>query len=316
MIVYDTYQTTVAYRDITLYVSDVVETNGRVDHMDSWPYVAARIAVNEEFATAPAREASMNARGFDAARHHIALGDSALVLDLGCNNLVPATRGAELANVNPYIVGVDIDDESYRMFPPHKNRTVFIQADAQRLPFADGSFDLTQAHNTIFRVPKPSAMLAEMYRVTKPGGLVAVSTNAPSHGYWRHRFERIVAEQIIDEFDLRVEPPKAPAHGSYLQKIQNMLGAMPGLVPVQTDIQRDYSIITEDRLRTYQFTIETSAAFLPALAPEVRHRWRQIVAEKIVPMIRERMRRHRDQPEPYFADRIHRGLFILKKVEP
>lgn len=286
-----------------------------MDHKDSWPYVAARIAVNEEFATAPPREASMYARGFDAASRHMALGGAALVLDLGCNNLMPATHGAALAEVTPFIVGLDIDPESYRLYPPPEGRFTFVEGDAQNLPFPDGIFDLTQAHNTIFRVPKPSVMLAEMARVTRPGGLVAVSTNAPSHAKWRHYFERVVAEQLIAEEGLPIEPPRAPAHGGYMRKIQNILQAMPGLSLVEVDRQKDYSIITEDRLRAYQFAIDTSVAQLSDLPPELRIRWRQIVEEAIVPMIRQRMKPYNGYDEPVFADRIHRGLFVLKKKE-
>ncbi|GAB2542190.1 methyltransferase domain-containing protein [Brachybacterium huguangmaarense] len=49
-----------------------------------------------------------------------------------------------------------------------------IVADAHRLPFADGSFDVVHAHQVLQHVADPVRMLAEMRRVTAPGGVIAV----------------------------------------------------------------------------------------------------------------------------------------------
>lgn len=48
-------------------------------------------------------------------------------------------------------------------------------AEAQRLPFADNSFDLTTCQTVLIHLPDPVAAIAEMMRVTRPGGLVAVA---------------------------------------------------------------------------------------------------------------------------------------------
>jgi ubiquinone/menaquinone biosynthesis C-methylase UbiE len=45
-------------------------------------------------------------------------------------------------------------------------------ADAEELPFADGSFDLVTGHAFLHHLPDPRAGLAEMHRVLAPGGLV------------------------------------------------------------------------------------------------------------------------------------------------
>jgi SAM-dependent methyltransferase len=49
----------------------------------------------------------------------------------------------------------------------------FVVADAQALPFDDGSFDAAVAGLVLNFVPHPAAGLAEMARVTRPGGVVA-----------------------------------------------------------------------------------------------------------------------------------------------
>ena len=55
------------------------------------------------------------------------------------------------------------------------HRFSYQQGDAQRLPFPDDTFDLTTCQTVLIHLPDPSAAIAEMRRVTKPGGLVAVA---------------------------------------------------------------------------------------------------------------------------------------------
>lgn len=45
----------------------------------------------------------------------------------------------------------------------------------KRLPFEDGTFDLVTCQTVLIHVPDPAAVVAEMARVTRPGGLVAVA---------------------------------------------------------------------------------------------------------------------------------------------
>jgi ubiquinone/menaquinone biosynthesis C-methylase UbiE len=51
------------------------------------------------------------------------------------------------------------------------------QADASAIPFADGTFDAVIAMHMLYHVPDPAKAIAEMYRVLKPGGFLAVTTN-------------------------------------------------------------------------------------------------------------------------------------------
>jgi len=55
----------------------------------------------------------------------------------------------------------------------------FTQADAQRLPFATGSFDVVISCETIEHLPDPQAALAEMARVCRRGGLLYLT--APNY---------------------------------------------------------------------------------------------------------------------------------------
>jgi ubiquinone/menaquinone biosynthesis C-methylase UbiE len=51
-----------------------------------------------------------------------------------------------------------------------------VQGDAQSLPFADNSFDVVVSCETIEHLPRVQAGLAEMFRVTRPGGRLFLTT--------------------------------------------------------------------------------------------------------------------------------------------
>jgi len=53
----------------------------------------------------------------------------------------------------------------------------YLEGDAQTLPFPDASFDAAYARYLLEHVPRPDRVLAEMRRVVRPGGRVAVTEN-------------------------------------------------------------------------------------------------------------------------------------------
>ena len=56
----------------------------------------------------------------------------------------------------------------------------FVEGDATRLPFEDASFDLTTCARTLHHVRRPELVVAELVRVTRPGGrLLVVDQLAP-----------------------------------------------------------------------------------------------------------------------------------------
>ncbi|MGH2686591.1 MAG: class I SAM-dependent methyltransferase [Actinomycetota bacterium] len=57
-------------------------------------------------------------------------------------------------------------------------------ADAERLPYDDGEFDLVVGHAFLHHIPEPEAALAEMARVLRPGGTLFVA-GEPTR--WGHR---------------------------------------------------------------------------------------------------------------------------------
>jgi SAM-dependent methyltransferase len=61
---------------------------------------------------------------------------------------------------------------------PHDRNAGCLQGDAQKLPFADNSFDRIIASEVMEHVPSDVAAIGEMARVLKPGGVLAVTVPA------------------------------------------------------------------------------------------------------------------------------------------
>jgi ubiquinone/menaquinone biosynthesis C-methylase UbiE len=66
-----------------------------------------------------------------------------------------------------------------------------VPADGQRLDFANDSFDTVVVSLVLCTVPNPSDMLAEMFRVLRPGGQYLffehVASEDPKHRRWQDR---------------------------------------------------------------------------------------------------------------------------------
>ena len=86
--------------------------------------------------------------------------------------------GLDLPHLPPQhqYVGLDLTLAMLRRALPRAGQVDFtaIQGDAQRLPFADASFDSAVLHLILAVVPQPMHCFAEVARVLKPGGQLLV----------------------------------------------------------------------------------------------------------------------------------------------
>jgi ubiquinone/menaquinone biosynthesis C-methylase UbiE len=85
-----------------------------------------------------------------------------------------------------------------------------VEADAERLPFEDFSFDLAIAARTLHHTARPELVIAELSRVTRPGGtLLVVDQLAPVDplaAFELNRFERArdpSTTRVLSDADLR-----------------------------------------------------------------------------------------------------------------
>ena len=99
------------------------------------------------------------------------------LLDFGCG---PGTISVGLAKaIGPgELHGVDLEESQILMARAaakaggHANATFHI-SDVTALPFEDDSFDVAHCHTVLTHIPDTQAVLAEVRRVLKPGGMIA-----------------------------------------------------------------------------------------------------------------------------------------------
>jgi len=104
------------------------------------------------------------------------LGEPASALDLGCGDgrLTAELRAGELVMAD--VSEVALERARGRL----ASATAVLLTPDERLPFADGSFDLVLCAETIEHVRDVQVLLSEVRRVLRPGGRLAVTT--PAHG--------------------------------------------------------------------------------------------------------------------------------------
>ncbi len=109
---------------------------------------------------------------------HLAPGQ--VVLDVGCG---PGTDTLPLCRqVSPtgQVVGVDYDDAMIREADRRAveaglhEQVRHLCASVPPIPFPDGAFDAVRCERVFQHIPNPEMVLAEMVRVTRPGGWVVV----------------------------------------------------------------------------------------------------------------------------------------------
>ncbi|MDP2824291.1 MAG: methyltransferase domain-containing protein [Sulfuritalea sp.] len=120
------------------------------------------------------------ARLFDKYSAHLAPHSSAHVLEVGCGTGAMTRFLAHRDGFSGKAFGVDQSFpfvDAARRFAVDENvgdRVDFRVGDAHSLDFPAATFDAVFAHTLISHVTDPTAVLREMARVVRPGGIVAV----------------------------------------------------------------------------------------------------------------------------------------------
>lgn len=112
-----------------------------------------------------------------------------VALDVGCG---PGSITASLTSavgVDGLALGVDVSEPMLARAVQVQagSQAAFLRADAQRLPLRDNTVDAVISIAVLQLIPDPAAALAEMGRVLKPGGRIAlmVPTAGSAARLWR-----------------------------------------------------------------------------------------------------------------------------------
>jgi SAM-dependent methyltransferase len=129
----------------------------------------------------PARDFWWNLDQLELCARRIGLGDVRSVLDVGSG---VGHWGRLLARVLPRdatVVGIDretrwVEEATARAAAQGlADRFAYLHGAAEELPFDDASFDLVTCQTLLIHVADPLAVLCEMVRVARPGGLIVAA---------------------------------------------------------------------------------------------------------------------------------------------
>ena len=103
------------------------------------------------------------------------------VLDVACgtgNLSLPAARlGADVTGVD---IAPNLVEQARANAASEGLKAKFDEGDAEALPYADASFDATVTMYGAMFAPRPELVAAELKRVTKPGGIIAMGNWTPA----------------------------------------------------------------------------------------------------------------------------------------
>jgi SAM-dependent methyltransferase len=170
--------------------------------------------LQERFAATAGRLAELEERRRDALREDlrrlVQLRGDERVLDSGTGTgalafaLAPLVREVVAVDIVPALL-----EEGRRRGGDFPNVT-FVDGDAARLDLEPGSFDLAGSLRTLHHVARPELVVAELTRVTRPGGHVLVIDQIapvdPLTALELNRFERArdpSTARVLAEVDLR-----------------------------------------------------------------------------------------------------------------
>lgn len=131
----------------------------------------------------------------------LALKPGATVLDVACGTGASALPAAEAVGSTGSVVGVDFAAQllAQARRKAHQSGLAnieFVEADMTSLDYPEARFDAVMCVFGVFFVPDMESLVAELWRMVRPGGTLAVTTwgpriFAPAYEVWNEAVRRI-----------------------------------------------------------------------------------------------------------------------------
>jgi arsenite methyltransferase len=102
------------------------------------------------------------------------------VLDLGCGAGTDTLVAAQMVGPEGRVTGIDMTPEMLVKARAAAGalgaaNVELVEAEAERLPFSDASFDVVISNGVIDLIPDKDAVFAELERVLRPGGRIQIA---------------------------------------------------------------------------------------------------------------------------------------------
>jgi SAM-dependent methyltransferase len=142
------------------------------------------------------------------------------------------------------IIGIDTTDFSERINSDedsifNQDNISFQQMDAQRMTFADASFDTVTISNSLHHMADPRLILAEIWRVLKPGGRIVITEM-----YRDNQTEEQLTHVYMHHFWAAVDSARHVTHNETYTRAE--LSALVGELEIDKLTLLDYANLESD----------------------------------------------------------------------
>jgi ubiquinone/menaquinone biosynthesis C-methylase UbiE len=102
------------------------------------------------------------------------------VLDLGSGAGTDSLIASQMVGPTGRVTGIDMTPEMLATARAAAaemgaENVTFVEAEAERLPFPDESFDVVVSNGVIDLIPDKDAVFAELFRALEPGGRIQIA---------------------------------------------------------------------------------------------------------------------------------------------
>ena len=135
------------------------------------------------------------------------------VLDVGCGSGLLADDMAGLVGPDGHVVGIDASPDMLALAEQRCADLPQIRlkhSTAEDIPEGDDSFDAAACVQVLLYVPDVPAALAEMHRVLRPGGRIAI-VETDWRGTVLNSFDDSITRKMLAAWDDEVSSPNLPA---------------------------------------------------------------------------------------------------------
>jgi len=163
---------------------------------------------------------------------HLEAGEHAL--DVGCGPGLLVADMAKQVGPTGHVTGVD---KSGDMLALGRDRcrdlpqVSFLDADLKDLPIPDGAFDAAACTQTLLFVPDVAGALAQLHRVLKPGGRIAV-LETDWRGVVLNSTDEALTRRLFDAWDELATSPNLPVRLGPLLKRTGFTAVRAEAVPI------------------------------------------------------------------------------------
>ena len=133
------------------------------------------------------------------------IGQGQRVIDVACGTGVLALAALDRVGSQGEVVGLDPNTDMLSVARSKSSRILWREGRAEKIPFADGSFDVAVSQFGMMFFEDRTAALREMMRVLKPGGRLAVAVCdrldlSPGYAAVAEMLERLFGREVADSF--------------------------------------------------------------------------------------------------------------------